>query len=100
MILPLRQGACSGHADNSPSTLAFRARAAADELQIARRDVLFGSAVPVGKAHCGGRSRAGLHALESLSPVIAANTPVALPKQMRSIDLAPLMLQVLGVECR
>jgi hypothetical protein len=56
--------------------------------------------VPGGKAHCGGGSHGGLHALESLSPVIAANMPVALPKQMRSIDLAPLIRQVLGIEGR
>jgi hypothetical protein len=56
--------------------------------------------VPGGKAHCGGASHGGLHALESLSPVIAANAPVTLPKQIRSIDLAAVCLKALGIETR
>jgi hypothetical protein len=54
--------------------------------------------VPGGKAHCGGASHGGLHALESLSPVIVANAPMALPRRMRSIDIASLCLQALGIE--
>lgn len=56
--------------------------------------------VPGGKAHCGGASHGGLHALESLSPVIVANAPMALPRRMRSIDLAAICLQALGIEAR
>jgi hypothetical protein len=57
--------------------------------------------VPGGKAHVGGASHGGLHALESLSPVIAAGpTPVRLPEHMRSVDIAPLIMHLLGLEMR
>ena len=56
--------------------------------------------VPGGKAHCGGASHGGLHALESLSPIIVANAPVSLPKQMRSIDIAAICLKAMGIETR
>jgi hypothetical protein len=48
-----------------------------------------------GGPHPGGASHGALHALDSLSPLIAAG-PVRLPRHMRSVDLAPLCLQVLG----
>jgi hypothetical protein len=54
--------------------------------------------VPGGKAHVGGASHGGLHALESLCPfVIAGPTKVDLPKEMRSVDIAPLCLELLGL---
>jgi hypothetical protein len=53
-----------------------------------------------GKAHCGGASHGGLHALESLTPVIVANAPRVLPTSLRSIDLAALCLHALGIESR
>lgn len=57
--------------------------------------------VPGGEAHVGGASHGGLHALESLSPVIVAGpTRVQLPEAMRSVDIAPLVMQWLGLEMR
>ena len=54
--------------------------------------------VPGGKAHVGGASHGGLHALESLCPlVIAGPTKVDLPEEMRSVDIAPLCLELLGL---
>ena len=54
--------------------------------------------VPGGAAHVGGASHGGLHALESLCPfLIAGPTKVDLPRQFRSVDIAPLCLQLLGV---
>lgn len=54
--------------------------------------------VPGGKAHVGGGSHGGLHALESLCPVIVAGpTRIALPPDFRSIDIAPLCLELLGL---
>jgi arylsulfatase A-like enzyme len=54
--------------------------------------------VPGGAAHVGGGSHGGLHALESLCPLlIAGPTRVELPRHPRSIDIAPLCLQLLGV---
>jgi hypothetical protein len=55
--------------------------------------------LPGGSAHAGGASHGSLHALDSLSPVIAAGLPAALrlPEAMRLVDLAPLCLQLLGV---
>ena len=49
-----------------------------------------------GKAHCGGASHGGLHALESLSPLIVANAPRRLPAAVRSVDVAPLCAEILG----
>ena len=54
--------------------------------------------VPGGAAHVGGASHGGLHALESVCPfVIAGPTRVELPRHMRSVDIAPLCLELLGV---
>jgi hypothetical protein len=54
--------------------------------------------VPGGAAHVGGGSHGGLHALESLCPfIIAGPTKVDLPRHMRSVDIAPLCLELLGV---
>lgn len=57
--------------------------------------------VPGGHAHLGGGSHGGLHALESLSPIIAAGpTRLTLPRDFRSIDIAPLCLELLGLPSR
>jgi hypothetical protein len=59
--------------------------------------------VPGGKAHVGGASHGALHALDSLSPVIVAGGgvgPIALPHHMRSMDIAPLVMSVLGLSMR
>jgi hypothetical protein len=54
--------------------------------------------VPGADAHVGGASHGALHRLESVCPVIVAGpTRVALPASMRSIDLAPLCLSLLGL---
>ena len=54
--------------------------------------------VPGGKAHVGGASHGGLHALESLCPfIIAGPTKVDLPADMRSVDIAPLCLGLLDL---
>jgi hypothetical protein len=54
--------------------------------------------VPGGAAHVGGASHGGLHALESLCPLlIAGPTKVEVPKHMRSVDIAPLCLELLGL---
>ena len=58
--------------------------------------------VPGGKAHAGGASHGALHALDSFSPVIVAGpaAPRMLPRHMRSADLAPLCMQMLGIPMR
>ena len=58
--------------------------------------------VPGGKAHVGGASHGALHSLDSLSPVIVAGgaAPRRLPTHMRSLDIAPLCMQILGVPMR
>ena len=58
--------------------------------------------VPGGAAHAGGASHGALHALDSYSPVIVAGAgaPRTLPRRMRSVDLAPLCMQILGVPMR
>ena len=54
--------------------------------------------VPGGKAHVGGASHGALHALESLCPLLIAGPErVAVPRHVRSIDIAPLCLRLLGV---
>jgi arylsulfatase A-like enzyme len=54
--------------------------------------------VPGGAAHVGGASHGGLHALESICPfVIAGPTKVDLPRYLRSVDIAPLCLGLLGL---
>jgi len=57
--------------------------------------------VPGGLAHVGGASHGALHALDSLSPVIVGGADaVRLPRAMRSVDLAPLCMQLLGLRMR
>jgi hypothetical protein len=58
--------------------------------------------VPGGKAHVDGASHGALHALDSFSPVIIAGGPVPprLPRHMRSVDIAPLCMQLLGLPMR
>jgi hypothetical protein len=58
--------------------------------------------VPGGKAHVGGASHGALHALDSYSPVVMAGGSAAprLPRSMRSIDIAPLCMQLLGLPMR
>jgi hypothetical protein len=58
--------------------------------------------VPGGKAHLGGASHGALHALDSLSPVIVAGGPVRprLPRDLRSIDIAPICMELLGLPMR
>ena len=58
--------------------------------------------VPGGKAHAGGASHGALHALDSFSPVIVAGpgAPPTLPRHMRSADIAPLCMQILGIPMR
>ena len=57
--------------------------------------------VPGGKAHVGGASHGGLHALDSHSIVIAGGRGVPkLPRSMRSVDIAPLCMQLLGLAMR
>jgi hypothetical protein len=52
-------------------------------------------------AHLGGASHGALHALDSYCPVIVAGpSPVSLPRAMRSVDIAPLCMALLGVEMR
>jgi hypothetical protein len=54
--------------------------------------------VPGSAAHVGGSSHGGLHALESYCPLIVAGPePVALPKHVRTVDVAPLCLSLLGL---
>jgi len=57
--------------------------------------------VPGGVAHVGGASHGALHALDSLSPVLVggAGAP-ALPLAMRSVDIAPLCMTLLGLTMR
>jgi hypothetical protein len=58
--------------------------------------------VPGGKAHGGGASHGALHALDSFSPVIMAGgaAPPRLPVNMRSVDIAPICMEVLGIPMR
>lgn len=54
--------------------------------------------VPGGKAHLGGSSHGALHALESYCPLIVAGPePIDLPEHVRTIDLAPLCLRLMGL---
>ena len=54
--------------------------------------------VPGGEAHVGGASHGALHALDSLCPVILAGPQRRrLPSRMRSVDILPLALELLGV---
>jgi len=58
--------------------------------------------VPGGKAHVGGASHGALHALDSFSPVIIAGGPVRprLSGHLRSVDIAPICMGLLGLEMR
>jgi hypothetical protein len=58
--------------------------------------------VPGGQAHIGGASHGALHALDSLSPVILAGAGIhlRLPRHFRSVDLAPLCMDLLGLPMR
>ena len=58
--------------------------------------------VPGGEAHLGGASHGGLHALDSLSPVLVAGGGArhTLPRDMRLVDIAPLCMHLLGVPMR
>ena len=58
--------------------------------------------VPGGKAHVAGASHGALHALDSYSPVIIAGGGArrTLPRHLRSIDLAPLCMDLLGLRMR
>jgi predicted AlkP superfamily pyrophosphatase or phosphodiesterase len=55
-----------------------------------------------GKAHVGGGSHGALHELDSLSPVIVSGVPrgFRLPQDFRSVDIAPLCMQLLGIPMR
>lgn len=58
--------------------------------------------VPGGAAHAGGASHGALHRIDSLSPVIVAGAgaPTRLPSHMRSLDIAPLCMEILGIPMR
>lgn len=56
--------------------------------------------VPGGLAHVGGGSHGALHALDSWSPVIMAGMARRLPRAMRSVDIAPLCMDALGLTMR
>jgi hypothetical protein len=57
---------------------------------------------PGGEAHIGGASHGALHALDSLCPVIIAGggRRRRLPADMRSLDIAPLCMEILGIPMR
>jgi hypothetical protein len=57
---------------------------------------------PGGEAHIGGASHGALHALDSLCPVIIAGggSRRRLPAHMRSLDIAPLCMETLGIQMR
>lgn len=56
-------------------------------------------AVPGGGVHTGGGSHAALHALDSTTPVLLAGAPagISLKPNFRSIDVAPLVMKILGI---
>ena len=56
--------------------------------------------VPGGEAHVGGGSHGALHALDTFSPVIVAGATQRLPRAFRSVDVAPLCLDALGLSMR
>jgi Type I phosphodiesterase / nucleotide pyrophosphatase len=57
--------------------------------------------IPGGKAHVGGASHGALHALDSYSIAIAGGPGMPkLPRAMRSVDIAPLCMQLLGLSMR
>jgi hypothetical protein len=57
--------------------------------------------VPGGKAHVGGASHGALHALDSLSiAVMGGGNAPAPPRALRSVDIAPLCMSLLGLPMR
>jgi hypothetical protein len=58
--------------------------------------------VPGGRAHLGGASHGAQLALDANSQVIEAGgrAPVRLPQAMRSVDIAPLCMEILGLRMR
>ena len=57
--------------------------------------------VPGGKAHIGGASHGGLHALDSLSLALVGGAGAPrLPRLMRAVDIAPLCMELLGLPMR
>ena len=57
--------------------------------------------VPGGKAHVGGASHGALHALDSLSiAVMGGGDAPAPPRALRSVDIAPLCMTLLGLPMR
>ena len=56
-------------------------------------------AVPGGEVHARGGSHGALHAFDSTTPVLLAGAPagITLPPYFRSIDVAPLVLRILGI---
>jgi hypothetical protein len=57
--------------------------------------------VPGGKAHVGGASHGALHALDSLSiAVMGGGNAPAPPRVLRSVDIAPLCMTLLGLPMR
>jgi hypothetical protein len=53
-----------------------------------------------GKPHIGGGSHGALHACDTLCPVIVAGARMRLPSAMRSVDIAPLCMEALGLPVR
>jgi hypothetical protein len=54
-----------------------------------------------GIGHAGGGSHGALHALDSLSPVIIGGAGAReLPRHMRSVDIAPLCMELLGLSMK
>jgi hypothetical protein len=56
--------------------------------------------MPGGQAHPGAGSHGALHRLDTLSPVLVAGGSARLPREMRSIDIAPLCMEILDVPMR
>ncbi|MEX2271102.1 MAG: alkaline phosphatase family protein [Vicinamibacterales bacterium] len=56
-------------------------------------------ALPGGDVHVRGASHGALHALDSTTPALLAGAPpgITLPINVRSIDVAPLVLRMLGI---
>lgn len=56
--------------------------------------------IPRANVHARGGSHGSLHELDSITPLILAGAPhgVTVPAHPRTIDIAPLCLQILGVE--
>jgi hypothetical protein len=53
------------------------------------------------RAHIGGASHGALHALDSYCPLLVAGPqPATLPRDVRSVDIAPLCMSLLGLPMR